>query len=434
MLASEAAVSLKETSSKARLGIITPQPFPDEIARGLKGRLMRLNGLVCEETTNRILDRIYRTADSENQTRRLPIETLAFAVGMDRKRFVCQHTMLPYKRWIADVAWDHPHGSDADPGWRVPVVLQSERSAAFLCRNCVAEDLSFHGVSFWRREHQLPGRWWCGKHETALHFVEGRDPFLASPAASLGSASQPDVGLVAEWRGNACIQRFVHLQSEVIQRKQPLSARAVQRLLQRLCRQHDVAYGDAENKRHLSASLRHAFGDEWFRTIDRSSRQTTTQNAPSIKLKDAPSCTMALASLAVLASDAEDAFKQLISEGRTAPSKQREAPRRLDGEILRRLYIKHRGVHNKISDEMHLFPASVKYRLDRMGLPTLTGANLVQLQRDLCAFAEEQMSLETACERSPERQAALAATLRCTAKNLLLATKFMKLDAHASSD
>ncbi len=411
--------------SCVRLGIIRPHPFPDELARGVKGRLMRLNGFDRECITNSILDRLYREANPDDRTRRIPIETLAFAVGMDRQSFLCQHTMLPYRRAFATLAWDEAHGSDGDPGWRVPTVLQPERSAAFLCASCVEEDLNFHGVSYWRREHQFPGRWWCGKHDRVLSFVEGRDPFLAPPAHLLGSAKQPNARLADKARRNRFVERVGHLQSELVQRRRPLSAEAVQRFLQQLCKREKLTYGRTGGARHVSGELRRAFGDQWLQDVARVQDRRRDLGAYALNLKDMPSCALALAAMAVLVGEAEDAMLVLLAAGVARPAEKRQTVRKLNADVLRRLYIKHCGVHKKVADNMGVFPASVKYRLDRLGLPTLTGASLAQLRRDLSAFATAGEALAVACEGDATRLAALEAALRGTATNLLSATAIM---------
>lgn len=428
MLLSDKALVLAEAKpTRSSRGIVSPQPFPDELARSVKGRLMRLNGLVCEEATNRLLDLIYRQSNPGDVARRLPIETLAFAVGMDRQSFVCQHTMLPYRRAMANLDWDEPHGSDADPAWCVPAMLQSDRSAAFLCPQCVEEDLSFHGVSFWRREHQLPGRWWCSKHDGGLHLVDGRDPFFTSPASSLQSAKQPHAQFAVDARRNPFVQRFATLQSELIQRRRPLSAKAVHRFLQELCKREKLKYGRSEDGHHLSRALGRAFGSDWLHDVVGTPSQRHARGKPAINLKDLPSCALALASLAVLGGDVEDATRNLILAGSTCPAEQRRAAPRLNGDALRRLYIKHCGVHKRVADEMGLFPSSVKYRLDRMGLPTLSSASIAQLRQDLSAFASVGQSLAGACNGDAARQSALEEALRGTAKNLLLACDDMEL-------
>lgn len=429
LLTDKALVSADAKPTRARRGIVSPQPFPDELARSVKGRLMRLNGLVCEETTNRLLDLVYRQSNPGDLSRRLPIETLAFAVGMDRQSFICQHTMLPYRRAMANQAWEQPHGSDADPGWRVPAMLQSERVAAFLCPQCVEEDLSFHGVSFWRREHQLPGRWWCSKHDGGLHQVEGRDPFFVSPASSLRFAKRPRANFAANARSNPFVQRFACLQSELIQRRRPLSAKAVHRLLQELCKREKLKYGRSEDGHHLASALGRAFGRDWLHDVVGTPSQRHARGKPAISFRDPPSCALALASLAVLGGDVEDATRSLILAGSTCPAGQRRAAPRLNGDALRRLYIKHCGVHKRVADEMGLFPASVKYRLDRMGLPTLSSASIAQLRQDLWAFATDGRSFVDACDGDPARQSALEEALRGTAKNLLLACSAMELNS-----
>jgi hypothetical protein len=134
----------------------------DELASGYLGRLLILNGLPVTTAAKRYLAGLVATkgpiATADSWTAQL-----AAMAGQSVEAFRYQHTLLPFYGAVLATgvrSW-------LDPNERATEFRHSAHQfnsqGAFLCPECVGEDMSFWGVSYWRRSHQLPGVIWCDK-------------------------------------------------------------------------------------------------------------------------------------------------------------------------------------------------------------------------------------------------------------------------------
>lgn len=167
--------------------LIRPIPLPEELDRGYLGRVMRFNALGTEEE---VLERVPRLFLSKPASRRdrPPMELLSLIAGQSMEQFTQRHSTIPLTRAIARTHAGFAHGSP-----RLRCILYrrgigSARSGAYLCSECALADVGFHGVSYWRRELQVPGQLWCPKHMIPLHFLRDEAAFLQSPSLCLKQA------------------------------------------------------------------------------------------------------------------------------------------------------------------------------------------------------------------------------------------------------
>ncbi len=85
------------------------------------------------------------------------------------------------------------------------------RPSAYLCHDCAWEDFDFHGRSYWRREHQTPGLFWCPKHRRALSVVKDETALLLPPTQVLDRAEILDAGWTDRLQQHPLIARFLEL-------------------------------------------------------------------------------------------------------------------------------------------------------------------------------------------------------------------------------
>lgn len=89
--------------------------------------------------------------------------------------FVCSHTYKPiYGAFERTIQWCAPHGTN-ERGAPCNLMLKHRRGGYYFCPLCASEDVKFWGRSYWRRSHQIPGIFWCSKHELPLNSVTGND-------------------------------------------------------------------------------------------------------------------------------------------------------------------------------------------------------------------------------------------------------------------
>jgi len=210
--------------------LIRPAPFPGELDRGYMGRVMRINGIVKETDAVDLLSAWAGGADKSRQKLSL-IESLSLVAGMDLPMFVTRHTTFPLRRGITSCRPDLPHGSESNRRMLWSSGMGRTRMGAYFCTECAKEDLGFHGQSYWRRKHQIPGLLCCPKHSTPLRYMDDESAFFLSPMGLINDARAVDAERAREVAGNETIQRYLQICRGLMERTSPLSAGAVQTVL-----------------------------------------------------------------------------------------------------------------------------------------------------------------------------------------------------------
>lgn len=150
--------------------IVVPQPMPDEIERSILGRTIRLNGLGARQSADAIKN-VRRVAGIDTSRVGSTVGLIAFLVQRDPRDFVRHHTLFPWWIVLRLGKWLDAEGRLRDRS--LAQTIQPHRPFVSLCPDCVLEDLQFHGLSYWRRSHQLSGAYECLKHGAGLrHYVD----------------------------------------------------------------------------------------------------------------------------------------------------------------------------------------------------------------------------------------------------------------------
>ena len=155
-----------------QMDVVRPSLLPGEIVQGGAGRVARLNGCSSwfragEELFGRKLNTYWDSPDAANPS------LLADIVGLPVSELNSRHTLKPLVRGR------FPRGPRHS---RRPDTPYRAREYVYYCRDCAREDLGFHGMSYWRREHQIFGMYWCLKHGVPLRYDMPSAPFVRSPA------------------------------------------------------------------------------------------------------------------------------------------------------------------------------------------------------------------------------------------------------------
>lgn len=198
------------------MNVLRLEPLPDELAHGYRGRVLMFNGLRhSQEHLTLLSEWVQRqVADSGELS---PVEVLAWLAGQSSEHFVQAHTTMPFMRSVAMTQCELPHGSPLQRLIMVRRALCDTRGYACLCSQCVEEDVQFHGHSYWRRSHQMPGVYWCSKHGQPLHYVRNSNPYSRSPSDCLRESSEQ---FCADWVSGLmrsdCIQRYVAISNDLL--------------------------------------------------------------------------------------------------------------------------------------------------------------------------------------------------------------------------
>lgn len=415
--------------------LLRPSLFPDETALSYQGRLMRLNGISHPDDAVRKMRALADRSEQPDPHECL-VERLARIAGMVPTQFVRHHTTLTYQRAFAYRKGQaiHPHGSAATREVMRMTGLRPIRHASYFCAQCTAEDLDFHGVTYWRRAHQMPGTFWCEKHGCPLHFVDTEAALLSPPGAFMAAGVPVEEQWVQRLQESPSINRFLAISADLVDRGTPWDERDVSQLIRQRAATKGLHTGRGRaSKPRISELLRDQFEPVWLATVipalDPSSSDQGSGQTIDRALYGKRQCVATevyAAILAVLFESADDAMVALVhaAEGATSPA--REPKRALPSpDQLRDLYVAAQGDIQSMATTLGLPRDRVRRGLLDFGWPGLGSAAQAPLMVATRAFLIDGDSLAEACQRAGVSAENLEALLRLAATPLRLAIKGM---------
>ena len=247
------------------MSIVRPALFPDEFAQGYLGRALQINGLNRKDRLGAIA--FLRSVAGVPSAPGLPIvEFMAHFAGVSFDSFLRGHTTIPLRRAIVR----NPSSASLKNCSLAALSLGMTglRPGAYLCEHCVEEDIDFHGQSYWRREHQLPGLFWCPKHLRPLVVSDDDRAFLHTPAAVAPKAQPLDAKWVERIMSHKVIDRFASVVSELATAGQSLPEEKVALALRPLLESHGIHVGYGQVVRPLlSDVLCDSVDERWLRSV-----------------------------------------------------------------------------------------------------------------------------------------------------------------------
>lgn len=359
--------------------LLRPAAFPDEFAIGYAGRFMKMNALSDEKIAFQML-REWGGNPSASSREVPKIELLAKVAELETARFVRDHTAIALQCAFSATQLCVPHGSCDRPGLLWSVALRSLRPGAYFCTKCVHEDIEFHGMSYWRREHQLPGLYWCQKHDAPLAIVRMKHAFRLAPSAYLSSHEKLDAQWVDKLRQCPRVLNFLLVCDDLIARTLPLPERAVARVVTLRARSLGLHTGRGEARQTLvSDFLSDRFDLAWLRSVIPSfQRKIDDQHCSSIdravlgKKVGATSLVYAVI-IAALFENVEDALNSVIEAAMYAPTPAKLGSARPEvcDDAIRLAYVRCGGSHRAVASELQISSYNAGKRLNKLALPTL---------------------------------------------------------------
>lgn len=242
--------------------LIAVAPLPDELDRSYLGALIRANSLSSEDAIYGVLAQA--AGGGKKPTNRLArVELLSVAAKVSLSTFIRNHTTMPLRRAIVSVL---PHLEYAEMNLKIlrNSGMQLTRPAAYLCEKCVQEDIAFHGRSYWRRQHQIPGLFWCTKHLSELRYTDGEHAFISEPADFLNSSNIVEEKWLLNQR-NQAVLNFLSISSALMDREAPIGVSLASMVLRHraeILGHHTL--GTRVVSSWLSDAMLNAFGREWL--------------------------------------------------------------------------------------------------------------------------------------------------------------------------
>lgn len=392
------------------MSILRPVIQPDEIALGYQGRIMRINGWLDPRETMRQLA-LWAGVDGSGKSQPAVVELLAQVAGLASTQFVRRHSLLGFRRAFAAEKGSPPlaHGAPESRETMRMTGMQTARDGSFFCRQCVSEDLAFHGFSYWRRAHQLPGVFWCDKHGCALHYSDAADALLRPPAEFTTRCTAVDEAWVARLQGDPAVARFQAICTELADAPTPLDERDVSSLLRERAASAGCHVGRGAARRpRLAALLRERFDALWLATVvpdigasdhARPLNISVDRALLGKRLRVSPAVYAAM--LAALFASADEAINALHAGRAASPghdSSGTDWPGDIDG--LRKVYVAHRGDATAIAAAVSASRDRVRRRLKTVGLPSLGSPAQRQLRAAALAFLVDGDSLLAAAQQA----------------------------------
>ncbi|EJE54420.1 hypothetical protein PMI14_00681 [Acidovorax sp. CF316] len=294
--------------------LLQPTPFPEEMDLGYLGRIRQINGYRYDHLLWRAI--AVQVGSGKGATKH---ELLSKMAGQTSEQFARNHTSIPFRRAITQ---NYPHIAHGSLQMRTLLFGRTPHRGdlqVFFCEKCVKEDVDFHGVSYWRRDHQMPGQTWCPKHALPLHFARSKDSFGAFPKDRLGQSQMHDATFVSEARGNLFVQRYLELATAMYDRTAPLDSRSVGPILKGRAEKLGLVKTQRVRSKHpIDDRVQNVFPAHWLSVV------LGGKMAPSgVPFHTTASVASHLLVIAVLFENADEAINALANaavSGRHGPA------------------------------------------------------------------------------------------------------------------
>lgn len=392
--------------------IVVPQPMPDEIERSILGRTIRLNGLGARQSADAIKN-VRRVAEIDTSRVGSTVGLIAFLVQRDPRDFVRHHTLFPWRIVLRLGNWLDAEGRLCDRS--LAQTIQPQRAFVSLCPECVSEDLKFHGLSYWRRSHQLSGAYECLKHGAGLRHYVDVDIVQTLPSEALDREPYRVSGSLRDGE-----RHFQQVYTDLGENQCSItSSIAYARLKKLLVSEMDVSSA-RRAQTEIQARLEDRFSAAWMREVVpgfcRTAQESVSRGLSSFVGRSnlhGASHLLALAiSVANRDEDVADLFVSCPSETEVENS---EIRRTCFGKArLVRAYVESRGRYAAFLPRKEAQREVCTARLAAMGLPDLDG----QLLEAVRLFYLENLSIAETIERSGVELKRLETAVRIASTSL----------------
>lgn len=246
------------------MSLIVPKIQPDELLGGYRGRIAAFNHLCTPQEVSSALGKHFPEAARWRNQSLTFIHAAAAANGLTPELIMDRYSCYPiYARVDKNVSRDLDSERVLSGLWSIALQVPGLRVRA--CSACVEEDLTTRSFSYWRRSHQVPGRFLCPEH--------GRPLWRTDPSALLGSG--PDDAarrdrvfkdlVTARLAKNTFIAKAVSLLDMLLLVSKPLDRAAASMILRRRLSIGGTGPASEATVRSISKKLIEAFDPAWLR-------------------------------------------------------------------------------------------------------------------------------------------------------------------------
>lgn len=384
--------------------IIRPEVLPEEYARGYQGRVMKLNRLTDPQLATRTLMKWCgrgQTSGRDFST----VELLATVAGMDVAQFAQAHTVFSFRRAVDTLSNGNGRGCRSRRSTRWSAAITDARAGAYLCTRCVEEDVDFHGMSYWRREHQLPGLYSCPKHGGPLGYVETRRAFLSPPSAFYDHHHVVDGAWVEKLQRSAPTQRYLSIAADLLARAGSVDERDVSRAARARAIELGLHTGRGAVARELiSDRIKTQFDPTWLASVipgwieKLDGKLWPPVDGALFGKRSGISSTVYAIVFASLFESSDQAINAMLTplrrENTRAPGRKKTV--QVTDRQLRDAYIECRGCHSAVERKLGLSRYVTSRRLQEAGLPSLGNHGSDPLRKAVADVLIGRMSIDDA--------------------------------------
>lgn len=298
--------------------------------------------------------------------------------------------------------------------------MRLARTGAYFCEHCAREDVQFHGRSYWRRAHQIPGLLWCQKHLTPLSFTNDLDAFLRAPSGLIGKCQEVDAVWCEKVKANETIARFLLVCDGLMDHPQPFSVAQASEILRAAWIAYPGPQGSMDERpsQLFSDLLIERFGRDWLALVlpdlaNKPDGARLTKIDSIFFTKTSASSVMAYAlACAALFQSAEEALNALGTPNPLANRPRKRKRIDLDSDTLFAAYIEARGSHANVAEKLGFHLGTIACRLVAAGLPNMVETPSKSTVKALSGFLIERQSLQSSAKAGGVSQLDLEYALR----------------------
>jgi len=231
--------------------LILPKPVEDEFVLGYIGRLTHVNlSSSCFETMCR-LDQDYTPLRGQYYQAESHLDALALTSGKTVGELIRYHTNFDAEGLTPDVVarWLYCLMRRRKVSKQYP-----ESKPPYLCRECIPQQVRDVGFSFWHRQHQLDGLYWCPVHRTALLAVDDwltKDALI--PVATAASVRTPTTA--KDFDTYPVLQSFCEMMMGFLRHPLWMSVARIEDCLRRRAVERGLSLGAGDVAREPNDSL-----------------------------------------------------------------------------------------------------------------------------------------------------------------------------------
>jgi len=240
------------------------EPMPEELAIAHQGRMSYFFGVPNDHALNRWLKK--KMAETTGESRYMSrLTQLATVSGMGSSEYARLHSLLGVLRFAAQTNYLGDHGALEGEAFSKRMGMCLQKKGAYLCPNCVNEDLEHWKFSWFRRTHHLLGVNWCPSHRTPLVKVKSKEPWSKLPQHWVEQGDiEIDRSLVDALDPKSFESRFCEIACSLLSSRGPIDSARLRQVLVTRAQQMDLRISEFGNRSLVSDHVARVAETPWL--------------------------------------------------------------------------------------------------------------------------------------------------------------------------